>query len=66
MITKLVIWRLPVMDLTHDTNDGEQFLQYIVTGDETFVHHMTLKTSMVSLMWKQLFYPTQKEFKEMP
>jgi len=54
------------MDLTHDTNDGEQFLQYIVTGDETFVHHMTLKTSMVSLMWKQLFYPTQKEFKEMP
>jgi hypothetical protein len=43
MITKFVIWGLPVMHLTHDANDGEQFLQYIVTGDETFVHHMTLK-----------------------
>lgn len=54
------------MHLTHDANDGEQFLQYIVAGDETFVHHMTLKTSMASLMWKQPFCPTEKEFKEMP
>ena len=54
MITKLVIWGLPVMHLTHDANDGEQFLRYIVT----FVCHVTLKTSMASLIWKQPFSPT--------
>jgi hypothetical protein len=57
MITKLVISGLPVMHLTHDANDGEQFLQYIVT----FVHHITLKTSMASLMWKQPFSPPPKK-----
>lgn len=42
-ITKLVVWGHPVRHLTHDASDGEQFLQYIVTGDETFVHCVTLK-----------------------
>ena len=54
------------MHFTHDANHGEQFLQYIVTGDATFVHHMTLKTSTVSLMWKQTLSTTETEFKAMP
>ena len=46
MITKLVIWGLCVVHLTHDANHGEQFLQCIGTGDETFVHNVTLRTSI--------------------
>jgi hypothetical protein len=57
---------LPLTHLTHASH-GEQFLQYIVTGDETFVNHMTLKTSIASVMCKQpSSYPTEKEFKKMP
>ena len=64
MITKL---ELPLTHLTHYASHGEQFLQYIVTGDETFVNHMMLKTSIASVMCKQpSSYPTEKEFKEMP
>jgi len=66
MITKLVIWGLPILHLTRDANHGEQFLQYFVTGDETFVHHMTPKTSMASVMWKHPLSSTEKEFKEVP
>jgi len=57
---KACLWGLPVMHSTHDANRGEHFLQYIVTGDERFVHHMTLKTSMPSLMWKQPLSTTEK------
>jgi hypothetical protein len=43
---------LPYMHLTHAIHE-EQILQYFVTGDETFVNHMALESSIVSLMWKQ-------------
>jgi hypothetical protein len=46
MITKLVIWGLCVVHLTHDANHGEQFFLFFGTGDETFVHSVTLRTSI--------------------
>jgi len=57
---------LPFMHLTQYASLGEQFLQYIVTGDETFVNHMTLKISIASLMCKHPSSPTWKEHKVMP
>ena len=40
---------LPLMHLTRYASHGEQFLQCIVT-DKTFANHMTLRTSITSLM----------------
>jgi hypothetical protein len=58
MITRLIygdflsciLHMMPIME--------SSFLKYVVTGDKTFVHHMTLKTSTASLMWKQPLSPT--------
>ncbi|GFG29517.1 hypothetical protein Cfor_05068 [Coptotermes formosanus] len=55
---------LPLMRLTYATH-GEQFLEYIVTGDETSVNYMTFKTNITSLMWKQPSYPTEMQFRAM-
>jgi len=51
--------------LTHACH-GEQFLQYSVTADETLVNYTTLKTKIVSLMWKQPSSAKEKRFKGMP
>jgi hypothetical protein len=41
-------------------------LQYSVTGDEKLINHMTPKTKIASLIWKQQSSSTEKEFKAMP
>jgi hypothetical protein len=39
------------------------FLDNIVTGDETWVHHITPETKRNSMMWKHPSSPTTKKFK---
>ena len=55
---------LPCVHLTH-ANHGQQIFQYFVTGDETFVNHTTLETSIVSLCGSSIDL-SEKEFKAMP
>lgn len=51
-----------LVHLTHACH-GEQ---YSVTADETLVNYTTLKTKIVSLVWKQPSSPIEKRFKAMP
>jgi histone-lysine N-methyltransferase SETMAR len=39
------------------------FLDNIVTGDETWVHHINPETKRNSMMWKHPSSPTAKKFK---
>jgi hypothetical protein len=39
------------------------FLDNLVTGDETLVHHITPETKRNSMMWKHPSSPTAKKFK---
>jgi hypothetical protein len=43
--------------------EGDNFLQMIVTGDETRVHHHQPETKWKSLQWKHLSSPVAKKFK---
>ncbi len=44
-------------------NEGEAFLEQIVTTDETWVHHYEPETKQQSMMWKHSDSPTVKKFK---
>jgi hypothetical protein len=46
--------------------EGDNFLQRIVTGDETWVHHYQPKTTRKSMQWKYPSSPTAKKFKMQP
>jgi hypothetical protein len=46
--------------------EGDNFLQRIVTGDETWVHHYQLETKRKSMQWKRLSSPVAKKFKTQP
>jgi hypothetical protein len=43
--------------------EGVQFLQRIVTGDEMWVHHVTPERKQVSTTSKHASSPTSKKFK---
>jgi [histone H3]-lysine36 N-dimethyltransferase SETMAR len=45
---------------------GESFLQRIVTGDETWVHHFTPETKQSSMVWKHSSSPAPIKFKINP
>jgi hypothetical protein len=47
--------------LTHDVDEGEQFLHCIVVGDETWVNHNT-GNHRRALTWKHSFVFPSKEF----
>lgn len=64
-VTKFVVWG-SLIHLTHYTVQEEQFLQYTVTQDETWVHCTTPETNKASMMWKHPSHHTTKAFKEMP
>ena len=56
----------------HTANAGGDFLGYdmtfldsIVTGDETWLHHCTPETKQVSMTWKHPSSPVAKKFKVM-
>src|SRR3954464_12027053 len=43
--------------------EGETFLERIVTGDETWVHHYTLETRRSSMQWKHVTSPSPRKFR---
>jgi hypothetical protein len=46
--------------------EGDNFLQRIITGDETRVHHYQPETKRKIMQWKQPSSPAAKEFKTQP
>jgi hypothetical protein len=51
--------------LTH-CKEGDNFVQRIVTGDETWVHHYQPQTKWKSMQWKHLSSPFAKKFRIQP
>jgi histone-lysine N-methyltransferase SETMAR len=49
--------------LTHYREEDDSFLQQIVTGDETWVHHYQPETKQKSMQWKHPSSPVAQEFK---
>ncbi len=47
-------------------NEGDQYPDRIVTGDEILVHFWTLETKEISKFWKTVDEPAPKKFKEVP
>ena len=47
-------------------NEGEQFMNSIVTGDESWVHHYEPETKRQSMQWRHLGSPSPKKFKLSP
>jgi hypothetical protein len=45
---------------------GDNFLQWIVKGDETWVHHYQPETKWKSMQWKRLSSPVAKKFRTKP
>jgi histone-lysine N-methyltransferase SETMAR len=58
---------LSLVHLARYREEGVQFLQRIVTGDVTWVHHMTPETKQeASMTWKHASSPPSKKFKTAP
>jgi histone-lysine N-methyltransferase SETMAR len=52
--------------LAHYCKEGDDFLKWIVTGDETWVHHYQPETKEKRMQWKRALYPVAKKFKTQP
>jgi hypothetical protein len=52
--------------LAHYCEDGDNFLQWIITGDETWVHHCQPETKWKSMQWKHPSFLVAKKFKMQP
>lgn len=46
--------------------EGDNFLNRIITGDETWVHHYEPETKRQSMQWKHTSSPSSKKFKSQP
>jgi hypothetical protein len=46
--------------------EGDNFLQQIITGDETLIHHYLPETKRKSMQWKHPSSPAAKKFKTQP
>jgi hypothetical protein len=44
--------------LTYNPQEGDEFLDYIVTGDETWVFHHTPELKQQSLQWHHMYSHT--------
>lgn len=49
--------------LTRYSDEGEAFLNQIVTGDETWVRHVTPESKQQSMEWRHTDSPKKKKFK---
>jgi len=49
--------------LTRYAQEGDEFLDSIVTGDELWVFHHTPESKQQSLQWRHTHSPRTKEFK---
>jgi histone-lysine N-methyltransferase SETMAR len=45
------------------SREGDNFLNRIITGDETWVHHYEPETKWQSMRWKHTSSPSSKKFK---
>ena len=52
--------------LDHYGNERDIFLDRIITGDETWVHHYKLESKWQSMEWKHPQVPCKKKFKTQP
>ena len=52
--------------LDHYNNEGKEFLNRIVTGDETCVHHYEPESKRQGMEWKHPGSPAKKKFKTQP
>lgn len=52
--------------LDRHANEGETFLQRIITGDETWIHHFEPESKRQSMEWKHPAFPAKKKFKSQP
>jgi len=52
--------------MAHYREEGDNFLQQIVTGDETWLHHYKPKSKRQSFQWKHPSSPVAKKFKMQP
>ena len=48
------------------SREGDNFLNRIITGDETWVHHYEAETKRQSMQWKHTSSPSSKKFKSQP
>ncbi|KAJ4444846.1 cGMP-dependent protein kinase, isozyme 1 [Periplaneta americana] len=46
------------------SEQGDEFLDHIVTGDETWVSHMTPESKQQSMEWRHTASPRKKKFKQ--
>jgi len=46
--------------------EGDQFMNSIVTGDESWAHHYEPETKLQSMQWHHLGSPSPKKFKSFP
>lgn len=49
--------------LTRYSDEGEEFLNQIVTGDETWVRHLTPESKQQSMEWRHTGSPKKQKFK---
>jgi len=52
--------------LAYYREEGDNFLQQIVTGDETWIHHYEPESKRQSMQWKHPSSPVAKKFKMQP
>jgi len=52
--------------LAHYHEDGENYLQQIVTGDETWIHHYEPESKQQIMQWKHPSSPVVRTFKTQP
>jgi hypothetical protein len=46
-------------------NEGDKFLNYIVTGDENWISHVTPENRQQSMQWRHSASPKANKFKQM-
>ncbi|GFQ64448.1 histone-lysine N-methyltransferase SETMAR [Trichonephila clavata] len=47
-------------------SDGQPFIDNIVKGDESWIHHFVLRFKKATMVWKHPGSPTTKKFKATP
>jgi hypothetical protein len=58
-------WQASILDfLTQYSEEGNNFLSCVVSGDETWVLHTTPESKQQSMEWRHTSSPTKMKFKQ--
>ena len=58
-------WQASALDfLTQYSEEGENFLSHVVTGNKTLVSHETSELMQQSMQWRHTSSPTKTKFKQ--